>query len=165
VQAIADQSRSGGRVKFYAGGRSGNQYCATGGAILIDFGTQDWYTRRPLACKKCLILLGFCERRGNPSLSATICFVGDALKRRILASRCGLTLVSSIFDRTTSPFTPCGISCSITTIAGSAVTNRASGVSSRILELCGFRFSIQSLTHSNDTELEFQSGHAYPAAK
>ncbi len=41
-----------------------------GGAILIDFGTQDWYTRRRRACKKCLILLGFCERRDNPFFSA-----------------------------------------------------------------------------------------------
>ena len=36
----------------------------------VDFGTQDWYTQRPRACNKCLILLGFCGRRGNPSLSA-----------------------------------------------------------------------------------------------
>jgi hypothetical protein len=36
----------------------------------VDFGAQDWYTLRYRACKKCLILLGFCERRGNPSLSA-----------------------------------------------------------------------------------------------
>jgi hypothetical protein len=34
----------------------------------VDFGTQD-YTRRHRAYKKCLILLGFCEWRGNPSLS------------------------------------------------------------------------------------------------
>jgi hypothetical protein len=47
-----------------------NRYCAMGGANPVDFGTQDWYTRRPRACKKCLILLGFCERSGNPSLSA-----------------------------------------------------------------------------------------------
>jgi hypothetical protein len=37
----------------------------------LDFGAQDWYTRRHRACKKCLILLSFCDRRGNPSLSAT----------------------------------------------------------------------------------------------
>jgi len=38
----------------------------------VDFGTQDWYTRRPRACKKCLILLGFCERCGNPSLRSEL---------------------------------------------------------------------------------------------
>jgi hypothetical protein len=41
-----------------------------GGANAVDFGTQDWYTRPRRACKKCLILLGLCDRRGNPSLSA-----------------------------------------------------------------------------------------------
>ncbi|SIN99192.1 hypothetical protein SAMN05443247_01241 [Bradyrhizobium erythrophlei] len=38
----------------------------------VDFGTQDWYTKRPRANNKCLILLSFWKRRGNPSLSATI---------------------------------------------------------------------------------------------
>jgi len=31
-----------------------------------------------------------------------------------------------------------------------------------MIELCGFRFSIQSLTHSNDAELEFQSRQHIP---
>ena len=57
-------------------------------------------------------------------------------------------------------------SCSIISVPGSTVTKRASGVSSGILvQLCDFRFSIQSLTQSNDAELEFQSRYAYPAAK
>ena len=37
----------------------------------VDFGTQDCYTRSPWAPKKCLILLGFYDWRGNPSLSAS----------------------------------------------------------------------------------------------
>ena len=36
----------------------------------VDFGAQDWYTRPHRACKKCLILLGFCESCGNPTPSA-----------------------------------------------------------------------------------------------
>src|SRR6185437_460987 len=44
---------------------------AVDGAKSFDFGTQDWYTRAHRACEKCLILLGFCDRRGNPSLSAS----------------------------------------------------------------------------------------------
>jgi hypothetical protein len=34
----------------------------------LDFGPQHWYTRLSPAHKKCLILLGFCNRSGNPSL-------------------------------------------------------------------------------------------------
>jgi hypothetical protein len=45
------------------------------------------------------------------------------------------------------------------------VAYRVGSSCTRMIELCGFRFSIQSLTHSNDAELEFQSRHAYPAAK
>jgi hypothetical protein len=69
------------------GDRSGNQYCAMGGANPIDFGTQDWYTSCLRVCEKCLILLGFCGWRGNPSLSATgtrnsIKSVGAGSRRR-----------------------------------------------------------------------------------
>jgi len=39
----------------------------------LDFGAQDWYTRPHRACKKCLILLAFCDRRGSPSLRAKSC--------------------------------------------------------------------------------------------
>jgi hypothetical protein len=45
-------------------------FCCGGGANRVDFGTQDWYTRLPRAHEKCLILLGFCDRSGNPSRSA-----------------------------------------------------------------------------------------------
>jgi hypothetical protein len=46
----------------------------------VDFGAQDWYTRPHRACKKCLILLGFCESCGNPSRSASL-FVHPPLFR------------------------------------------------------------------------------------
>jgi len=45
------------------------------------------------------------------------------------------------------------------------VVYRVGSLCARMIELCGFRFSIQSLTYSNDAELEFQSRQAYPAAK
>ena len=36
---------------------------------MVDFGTQDWYTRPHRACNKYLILLNLCRWRGNQYLS------------------------------------------------------------------------------------------------
>jgi len=47
----------------------------------VDLGTQDWYTSPPRASRKCLILLGFWNLRGNPSLFTKV--------RRIFADRSG----------------------------------------------------------------------------
>lgn len=49
-------------------GEVNSAQCVEG--LCVDFGAQYWYTRCARAYRKCLILFGFCDRGGNPSLSA-----------------------------------------------------------------------------------------------